>query len=83
MPQSDDPIKAASDPIKQFDDPIKQKLYQAVAQDGTLNYAEYAAQLGVSEATIKRRLGELKKEGVIIRIGSNKTGHWKVVKQNK
>lgn len=80
MPQSDDPIKAASDPIKQFDDPIKQQLYQAVAQDGTLNYAEYAAQLGVSEATIKRRLGELKKEGFIIRIGSNKTGFWEIVK---
>lgn len=75
------PIKATSDPIKVFGDPIKQQLYQAVAQDGTPNYAEYAAQLGVSEATIKHRLGELKKEGVIIRIGSNKTGHWKVVKQ--
>ena len=82
MPQSDDPIKAASDPIKQFDDPIKQKLYQAVAQDGTLNYAEYAAQLGVSEATIKRRLGELKKEGIIIRTGSNKTGQW-IIKKHK
>ena len=79
---SDDPIKAASDPIKQFDDPIKQKLYQAVAQDGTLNYAEYAAQLGVSEATIKRRLGELKKEGIIIRTGSNKTGQW-IIKKHK
>ena len=78
--QADDPIKVTSDPIKVFDDPIKQQLYQAVAQDGTLNYAEYAAQLGVSEATVKRRLGELKKEGIIIRIGSNKTGFWEIVK---
>ena len=79
--QGDDPIKVTPDPIKVFDDPIKQQLYQAVVQDGTLNYAEYAAQLGVSEATIKRRLGELKKEGIIIRIGSNKTGFWEIVKQ--
>ncbi|MBR1932300.1 MAG: Fic family protein [Prevotella sp.] len=79
--QADDPIKVTSDPIKVFDDPIKRQLYQAVAQDGTLNYAEYAAQIGVSEATVKRRLGELKKEGVIIRIGSNKTGFWEIVKQ--
>ncbi len=71
------PIKAAFDPIKTFNDPIKQKLYQAILQDGTLNYAEYAAIVGASEATVKRRLGELKKEGAIIRIGSNKTGHWK------
>ena len=74
-----DPIKAASDPINLFDDPIKQKLYQAVLQDGTLNYADYAAQIGVSEATVKRRLRELKNDGVIIRVGSNKTGHWEVL----
>ena len=77
--QAEDPIKAVSDPINLFDDPIKQQLYQAVLQDGTLNYAEYAARIGVSEATVKRRLGELKKDGVIIRVGSNKTGHWEVL----
>lgn len=74
--QEDDPIKVSSDPIKSFSDPIKKSLYQAVLQDGTLNYAQYAAIVGVSEATVKRRLGELKKEGAIIRVGSNKTGHW-------
>jgi len=76
--QEDDPIKATSDPIKSFSDPIKDRLYQAVLQDGTLNYAEYAAIVGASEATVKRRLGELKKEGAIIRVGSNKTGHWEI-----
>ena len=78
--QEDDPIKVVSDPIKTFSDPIKDRLYQAVLQDGTLNYAEYAAIVGASEATVKRRLGELKKEGAIIRVGSNKTGHWEIKK---
>ncbi|MBR6456314.1 MAG: winged helix-turn-helix domain-containing protein [Prevotella sp.] len=71
-------MKAVSDPTNVIPDPIKQKLYQAISQDGTLNYAEYAAQIGVSEATVKRRLGELKNDGIIIRVGSNKTGYWKV-----
>ena len=79
--QSDDPIKANFDPIKTDSDPIKQKLYQAISQDGTLNYAEYAAQISVSEATVKRRLGELKNDGIIIRVGSNKTGRWEIVTQ--
>ena len=79
--QESDPIKPFSDPIKPFSDPIKERLYQAVLQDGTLNYAEYAVIVGASEATVKRRLGELKREGVIIRVGSNKTGHWEVVNQ--
>jgi Fic family protein len=81
--QEDDPIKVSSDPIKSFSDPIKDRLYQAVLQDGTLNYAEYAAIVGASEATVKRRLGELKKEGAIIRVGSNKTGHWEIINATK
>jgi len=79
--QEDDPIKVTFDPIKATSDPIKERLYQAVMQDGTLNYAEYAAIVGASEATVKRRLGELKKAGAIIRVGSNKTGHWEVNKE--
>ena len=78
--QHNDPISIAFDPINAFSDPIKQQLYQAVLRDGSLNYAGYAALIGVSEATIKRRLNELKKEGVIVRIGSNKTGHWEIKK---
>lgn len=79
--QSADPIKPFTDPIKPFADPITERLYQAVLQDGTLNYAQYAAIVGVSEATVKRRLGELKKSDLIIRVGSNKTGHWEINKQ--
>ena len=71
-----DPINIAFDPINVLSDPIKQRLYEAVLRDGSLNYAGYAALLGVSEATVKRRLNELKKDGAIVRVGSNKTGHW-------
>ena len=70
---------ASSDPIKSFADPIKGRLYQAIQQDATLNYAEYAALIDASEATVKRRLGELKEEGIIKRVGSKKTGHWEVI----
>ena len=77
--QANDLIKAVSDPIKSFSDPIKERLYKAVLKDGALNYAEYAAIIGASEETVKRRLGELKKDGFIIRVGSNKTGHWEVM----
>ena len=79
--QEADPIKSASDPIKSFSDPIKEKLYRAILQDNTLNYAEYAQRIGVSEATVKRRLGELKKAGLIVRVGSNKNGHWQITRK--
>ena len=78
--QKDDPINTTFDPIKSFSDPIKRKLYQAILQDNSLNYAAYGAIIGVSEATVKRRLNEMKREGLILRVGSNKTGHWEIVK---
>ena len=78
--QSADPIKPLSDPIKRFADPITERLYQALLKANDLNYAAYGALLGVSEATVKRRLGELKAAGYITRVGSNKSGHWEVLK---
>ena len=77
--QVSDPINTASDPINKFSDPITEQLYQAILKDNTLNYAAYGEQIGVSEATVKRRLGELKKSGLVIRVGSNKKGHWEIV----
>ena len=68
-----------ADLIKSASDLINIRLYKAIQEDNSLNYAEYGALLGVSEATVKRRLGELRKAGMIMRVGSNKTGHWEVV----
>jgi len=47
----------------QEDDPIKERLYQAVLQNGTLNYAEYAAIVGTSEATVKTPPRRVEKTG--------------------
>ena len=74
-----DLIKPVSDPINNISDPITERLYQAILKNNKLNYAEYGALLSVSEATIKRRLGELRKAGIIVRMGSNKSGYWEVV----
>lgn len=68
-----------ADLIRPASDPITERLYQVIQENNKLNYAEYGILLGVSEATVKRRLGELRKAGMIMRVGSNKTGYWKVV----
>ena len=69
------------DPIESFSDPIREWLYHAVLQDGPLNYDKYAAIVGPSEATVKHRFEELKKEGAIIRV--EKTGNWEKLKKKK
>ncbi len=68
-----------ADLIKPVSDSITELLYQAIIKNNKLIYAEYGTLLGVSEATIKRRLGELRKAGMIVRMGSNKSGYWEVV----
>ncbi len=74
-----DPIKASFDPIEQFADPITARLYSEVKQNGRRNYTELAEALGKSEATVKRRLNELKRAGFIRRVGSNKGGYWEIL----
>jgi len=63
-----------NDPIN---DPIN--LLDLIKENPALNYGEYGKIVGVSEATIKRRIAELKKQGKIVRVGANKGGHWEVI----
>ncbi len=53
-------------------------LISALKRDPNANYAELAGAVGVSPATIKRRLQKLKRQGVLVRVGSKKTGRWEV-----
>lgn len=69
----------AVDPIKSLFAPITECLYQAILNNNKLNYAEYGTLLGVSEATIKRRLDGLRKARMIVRMGSYNSGYWEVV----
>jgi len=53
---------------------------QHLQQNPSANYIELAAKTGNSSATIKRHIQELKKQGIIERIGSDKTGFWRLKK---
>ena len=57
----------------QFTDPVNDPV--------KANYNELAEKTGYSVATIKRHIQELKKPGIIERIGSDKTGHWRVTEK--
>jgi len=42
-------------------------------------FIEEIGALGKADSTIKEHLAKLKKEGILQRIGSNKSGYWKVL----
>ena len=72
-----DPVKAKYDPVN---DPVKRSIMQYLQQDPKAKYIDLADKTGYSTATIKRHIQDLKKMGMIERIGSPKTGHWKILK---
>ncbi|WP_010259698.1 Fic family protein [Treponema primitia] len=69
--QLDDPV---NDPVN---DPAK-ALLTCIKMNPTYTYQQYADKLGKSNATIKRLVQKLKTEGLIVRVGSDKTGHWEI-----
>ena len=78
FPTQTDSINQEVDPITDpITDPIK--LLKFIEADPNLSYKEYAEKLGVSPATIKRRIYDLKAAGRIVYIGARKNGHWKII----
>ena len=64
--------------VKGSDSDLINDLLNALAETPAVTYDELSAKLGVSPATVKRRLADLKKAGTITREGSKKAGTWKV-----
>ena len=74
--QYSDPVKTKNAPVN---DPVKTNILHQLRQNPNSNYAELATKTGYSTSTIKRHIQELKKQGILERIGSDKTGHWKII----
>jgi Fic family protein len=57
---------------------VKHRIIEILTQKSDITVKEIAKALSVSERTIHRNIDILKSENLIERIGSDKTGHWKV-----
>lgn len=55
---------------------LETRLIDLIINAPELTYKKIGEYLGVSEATVKRKLTKLKNEGKIIREGSNRKGKW-------
>lgn len=73
-----DPVNTQNDLVN---DPVKANILQHLQLKPSANYVELVEKTGYSASTIKRHIQELKKLGLIKRIGSDKTGHWRIIKE--
>ena len=58
----------------------KEKIIQLLKENGYYTKNDLMNILGKADGTIKEHIANLKKEGVLERVGSTKSGYWKVIK---
>ena len=57
---------------------VKEKIIDIITQMPTITVKELSKMLSVTERTIYRQIEILKTENKIERVGSDKTGYWKI-----
>lgn len=56
------------------------KILNVINRNSQITQQEIANELNVSVLTIKRNINKLKEKGLLIRIGADKNGYWKIIK---
>ena len=56
----------------------REKIIALLSENGKLTAAGLAAEIGVTAKVIEKHLAKLKAEGIIERVGPDKSGSWKV-----
>ena len=83
-------VSSANDTVKtQYDtvnDTVKTQndtVFYLIRQNNRITATEISERLNVSLSTAKRKIKELKEKGIIVRIGSDKSGYWEILTINK
>lgn len=61
--------------------PTGDRIFYAIKNNPDITIPEIATLLGVGKTTVDNGISVLKRNGKIERVGSNKTGYWKIIKQ--
>ena len=69
------------DTVKLQYDTVNDTVFNLIKQNNKITSVEISKRLNISLSTAKRRIKELKEKGIIERIGSDKTGNWKIIEQ--
>jgi biotin operon repressor len=70
---------AVNDTVKTQNGTVNDTVFYLIKQNSKITAAEISKQLNLSLSTVKRKIKELKEKGTVERIGSDKTGYWKII----
>jgi len=69
------------DTVKSKNDTVNDTVFNLIKQNNKITATEISERLKISLSTAKRKLKELKESGKVERIGSDKTGVWKIIEE--
>lgn len=67
-----------NDTVNTKNDTVNDTVFYLISQNNKITALEISQRLKMSLSTVKRKIKELKDSGIIERIGSAKTGQWKI-----
>ena len=70
-----DTVKSQNDTVN---DTVNGTVFALIKQEKTITAAEISERLKISLSTVRRKIKELKNNKKIARIGSDKTGYWRI-----
>lgn len=73
------PNKTVNKVNEPVNDTVYVSVFSLIKKDKKITATQMSEHLQVSLSTVKRKIKQLKIKGIIERVGSDKTGYWKVV----
>lgn len=74
-------IETTNDTVKLKNDTVNDTVFSLIKQNNEITATEISERLKISLSTVRRRIKELKEKKIIERMGSDKTGYWKINEQ--
>ena len=72
-------LDTVNDTVKPQNDTVNDTVFNLISQNNNTTAIEISKQLNISLSTAKRKIKKLKEQNRIERIGSDKTGCWKII----
>ena len=70
-----------ADTVKMQNDTVNDTVFLLIKENNNITATEISERLKLSLSTVKRKIKNLKEQGIIERVGSDKTGYWKAIER--
>jgi Predicted transcriptional regulator containing an HTH domain and an uncharacterized domain shared with the mammalian protein Schlafen len=79
-----DTVNSRNDTVNSGNDTVNSRndtVFSLIQQNKNITAVEISERLELSPNTVKRKIKKLKEQGIIERVGSDKTGYWKIIER--